>query len=268
MEPDDASSADMRPRSADPLALDDDTAERLLTGSLPPSQVPRAYAKVAELLAAAAAPPSPGEVAGQEVVLAELRAKTRARPPVTTLPRTAARPRRRRTGLAVVVVTGALVTGGVAGAATGHLKGPVREAARTVLGTAGGRTPASTRGVPPPAPDAHPTGAGGAGPRGTRPGATTNPGPGASAAAPAPAPNLKGLCQAYANGVGRGQVGAMEATAFQALARAAGGDDQVPAFCKDLLPGEWKLEVPKDDKAPKDPGDPEPSGQDRPGRGR
>ena len=105
MSADDASSAEMRrlpDRDADPLAIDDDTVERLLSGTLPPAQAPAGYAKVAELLAAAAAAPSSAELAGQRAVLAELRAVTRGR-------RSAVRPsrrvrtsqRRRRAGLGV-----------------------------------------------------------------------------------------------------------------------------------------------------------------------
>ena len=259
----------MRRPPFDPLALDDDSVERLLTGDLPPAQVPPAYAMVAELLAAAAAAPSPRELAGQAPVRAELRAVTRARRPATATFRPAPAPRRRRrTGLAVVVVAGALATGGVAGAATGHVPGPVREAARTILGGAGGAAPATpARPVPSPspAPETHPTGAGGAGPHGSRPGVATSRGPGPAAAAPAPSPDLKGLCQAYARapaaGAGHGQGGAMQATAFQALVQAAGGEDRVPAYCQDLLPGDQKL------KESKDPGEPEPPGGGNPSPG-
>ena len=75
---------------------------------------------MAELLAAATAAPSPVELAGQAAVLAELRAVTRARrapaPPAGR--QAAAAP---WAGLAAVVLVGALVTGGAAGAATGQL---------------------------------------------------------------------------------------------------------------------------------------------------
>ena len=84
MDADDASSADMRrpilDPSADPLALDEETVERLLAGDLPPAEAPPGYAKVAALLAAAAAEPTPEELAGQSAALAELRAVTRAPP--------------------------------------------------------------------------------------------------------------------------------------------------------------------------------------------
>ena len=63
----------------DPLALDDDLADRLLDGDLSPDQAPTGYAEVAALLAATIAPPSPAELAGHEAALAELRAVNRAR---------------------------------------------------------------------------------------------------------------------------------------------------------------------------------------------
>ena len=119
MDADDASSAEMRRLPANPdadqLALDEDTVERLLTGTLPPAQAPAGYAELAQLLAAAVAAPTPEELAVQEVVLAELRAVTRGRlPAVRPSRRARTSRRRRRAGLAVVVVVGALVGGGVA----------------------------------------------------------------------------------------------------------------------------------------------------------
>jgi hypothetical protein len=244
MSADDASSAEMRRPPdpyADPLAVDDDTLERLLTGGLPPAQAPSGYAEVARLLAAAVAAPSPGELAGQAAALAELRAVTRARAAAGGW--RAARAdtrRRRRTGLAVVVVAGALAAGGVAGAATGHLPGQVREAARTILATGGGEPPASTRTGPRPA----------AGParEGSRPGAATGGRLGPAGAGPVASPNLEGLCQAFRSGNGAEQGGKLDAIALEALARAAGGQDKVPAYCEALQPGKQKateLEEPK-----------------------
>ena len=255
MDADDASSAEMRRlpshRDADPLALDEDTVEQLLTGALPPTQAPAGYAKVAQLLAAAAAAPTPGELAGQEAVLAELRAVTRARPAATIAPVPASPSRRRRrTGLAVVVVVGALVTGGVAGAATGHLPGPVRDAARTILGPGGGQAPsASTDAGQPPAPVKRPAGAGGGLP-GSHPGVSTSRGPGAG---PAASPNLEGTCQAFLSGNGAEQGGKLDATAFEALARAAGGQDKIPAYCEALESKDEKAKQPSDSKEQKRP---------------
>ena len=277
MAADDASSAEMRrppDRDADPLALDDDTVEWLLSGTLPPAQAPAGYAKVAELLAAAAAAPSSAELAGQRAVLAELRAVTRGR-------RSAVRPsrvartsrRRRRAGLAVVVVVGALVTGGVAGAATGHLPGPVRDAARSIIGAADGGTPStSIQAGQPPAPVKRPAGSGG-GLGGARPGVSTGPGPGAAGAGPAAAPNLEGLCQAVMSGNGAEQGGKLDATAFEVLTRAAGGKDKIDAYCQALVQEDQasgKPKGPKDTKQPKEPEQSEqsvPSGNGGQGQG-
>jgi hypothetical protein len=257
MAADDASSAEMRRphpnHHADPLALDDETVERLLSGVLPPAQAPTEYAKVARLLAATVAAPTPEELAGRGAVLAELRAVARARPTAAMAGwRTSPPRRRRRTGLAVVVVVGALVTGGVAGAATGHLPGPVRDASRSIIGAArGGTAPASTQAGQPPAPVKRPAGSGG-GLGGARPGGTTGPGPGSTGAGPAAAPNLEGLCQAFLSGNGAGQSGNLDTTAFRALATAAGGEDEdiVVTYCEDLLPGNQGDQQPKKPKAP------------------
>jgi hypothetical protein len=257
MSADDASSAEMRRPPdpyADPLAVDDDTLERLLTGGLPPAQAPSGYAEVARLLAAAVAAPSPGELAGQAAALEELRAVTRARAAAGGW--RAARAdtrRRRRTGLAVVVVAGALAAGGVAGAATGHLPGQVREAARTILATGGGEPPASTRTGPRPAPV---TGTGGAR-EGSRPGGATGGRLGPAGAAPAASPDLEGLCQAFRSGNGAEQGGKLDAASFRVLARAAGGEDKVAAFCEAIPPADDK---PKEPSASKEPGRPDPPG--------
>lgn len=247
-------------RDVDPLALDEDTVEQLLTGAIPPAQAPAGYAEVAQLLAAAAAAPTPGELVGQEAALAELRAVTWARAPAGG--RRAARVdtrRRRRTGLAVVVVVGALVTGGVAGAATGHLPGPVGEAARSILGTGGGQAPsASTEGGQPPAPVTRPTGSGG-GPASSRPGSAAGGGVGGVGAGSIASPNLEGLCQAFLSGSGGGEKGGkLDARAFEALARAAGGQDKVPAYCEALQPGSQNAEEPNE---PRQPAPPDSGGQ-------
>jgi hypothetical protein len=269
MRADDASSAEMRrppDPDADPLALDDDTVERLLSGTLPPGQAPPGFAKVAELLAAAAAAPSSAELAGQAAVLTELRAVTRGRPPAVGPSRRARTSRRRRrTGLAVVVAVGALVTGGVAGAATGHLPGPVRAAARTVLGSDGGTPSTSTQAGQPSGPVKPPAGSGG-GLGGARPGVSTGPG----GAGPAAAPNPEGLCQAFVSGNGAEQGGKLDATAFEVLARAAGGQERVGAYCQALVEKDQpsgKPKGPKDTKQPKEPEQPSPSGNGGQGQG-
>jgi hypothetical protein len=273
---DDASSAEMRqpPRrrlGADPLTLDDRSVDRLLTGTLRAANAPPGYARVGELLAATVAPPTPRELAGQEAVLAELRAATRARAPATT--RAAGpRRRRRRAGLAVVVVAGALATGGAAAAATGHLPEPVRQAARSVLTVTGGGPATPTA----PSPGAGTAGSGGVGPAAAPPAGTPARGPGSAAVGSAAQPDLEGLCQAYLAGKGGEQGGKLDATAFKALSEAAGGDDRLPAFCQRLQPADARQQEPgkprRQDPPGEDQGQPglpaDPHGNDGAGRPR
>jgi hypothetical protein len=266
MDADDASSAEMRRPDAnpdaDPLALDEETVEELLTGALPPPQVPAGYAKVAQLLAAAAAPPTPEELAGQGAVLAELRAVARARSAAALAAGGRARPpRRRRRGLALAIVVGALAMGGVAGAATDHLPGPVRDAARTITGAEIGTPAGATTGQPPTPATGIPA-AGGTGATASRPGGAPGSGPGSTGAGPAAGPALEGLCQAFAAGNGVDRGGKLDAAVFKELITAAGGEKQVPAYCEDLLPGDQKLL-----KEIKKARQPEPSGRGGQGQG-
>jgi len=269
MAADDASSAEMRRlhpnRDADPLALDEETVERLLAGEGPPAQAPPEYAAVAALLAAAAAPPSQKELAGQAAALAELRAVTMTRAAATQ--RASKRKRRRRVGLAVVAVAGALATGGVAAAATGHLPEPVRKATRSILVTVGGAEPATS--LPLPASSARPPGGDHAGQPPPPTDATVR-APGTTGPAAAASPNLKGRCRAYMAGKEAENGKKLDVAAFQALARAAGGEDKVQAYCQRLQPprpepGNTK---PKDPK-PKDPkpNDQQPGAPENPGQG-
>jgi hypothetical protein len=78
-------------------ALDDDTAERLLSGRLPPEDAPPSYAEVARFLRAAAGPPTPGELAGQPAAIAAFRT---AREPVRGLARGPGRKRPAEAGRA------------------------------------------------------------------------------------------------------------------------------------------------------------------------
>jgi hypothetical protein len=258
---DDASSAEMRqpprPRHGfDPLALDDMSVDRLLTGTLAPANAPPGYARVAELLAATVAAPTPRELAGQASVLAELRAVARTRSSVARAGPARPPRRRRRAGLAVVVVVGALATGGVA-AATGHLPEPVRQAARSIL--APGGEPATLE-PPEPAPVAT-TGSGGAGPGAAPSTGAPAGGLGAAASGSAAQPELVGLCRAFLAGKGGEQGGKLDATAFEALSRAAGGGDQVRSFCQRLVPVDAKQ------KEPKEPGQNVPPGDEDHGQG-
>jgi hypothetical protein len=260
---DDASSADMhRPSAApdaDPLALDEETVERLLAGDLSPDQAPPGYAEVAALLAATTAAPRPEELAGEAAALAELRAVTRTRP--VAIPRRAGRlRRRRRVGLAVVVVVGALAAGGAAAAATGHLPGPVRDAARSILVTVGVAAPAAPTqpGLQPVPSTAVPgSGRAGSGTPGPGPAGATGRGPGSTGAGSVGGPDMAALCQAFMAGRGAERGEKLDAAAFQALAQAAGGSSKMVAYCEDLQPGNAQPDKPQE--PPEDRGGPPPS---------
>jgi hypothetical protein len=256
MDADDASPAEMRRRhtdpDADPLALDEQTVEGLLTGQISPAQAPPGYAEVAALLAATNAEPTPEELAGRSEVLAELRAVTWKPRRATAHTRRAARPPRRRwAGLAAVALVGALVTGGAAAAATGNLPAPVRDAARSILGTVGGDLgPATpTQPDPQPAPAGSSPGSAGvtAGPKGPRTAGSTAPGSGSKGAGPLAGPEKEGLCKAFLASQDKEHGKKMEAAAFARLAEAAGGESEIPAYCDGIRPADPK---PKDEKQP------------------
>lgn len=254
MDADDAAAAEVRPPFAhlglDPLALDEDTAERLLNGELPPAQAPPGYAEVVALLAATLAAPSPAELAGQAAAVAQLRAVTRTGPAAVIGRRVAKRSRRRRVGLAVVVVVGALATGGAAAAATGHLPGPIQDAAGSVLGTVGGPEPAPPpQPGRPPAPTTRDPDAGEAttAPPGPQPAGATEHERGPTATGSVASPDKQGLCRAFMAGQDRQQGKKLDGGAFKALADLAGGAGKVTTYCQGTPPGDAK---PKKQKPP------------------
>jgi hypothetical protein len=251
MNADDASFADMRRRftDPDPLALDEETVERLLVGDLPASQVPPGYARVAALLAATTAKPTPEELAGQAEVLAELRAVTRPRRAAAHTRRAARPPRRRWAGLAAAALVGALVTGGAAAAATGNLPGPVQNVARSILGD-GGAGPATPTQPAPAASGPVSTGTT-TGPKGPLAAGSTAPGAGPKGTGPVAEPNKEGLCKAFLASQDKARGKQMDATAFERLAEAAGGENRIPAYCEGTQPGDPK---PKDEKQQQPPG--------------
>lgn len=257
MRPDDASPADMRRRFATPGAgsppLDEDTLERLLAGDLPPHEAPPGYAEVAALLAATVAPPRPEELTGQAAALAELRAVTRARTFPARAQRTGRRSRR-RLGLAVVAVAGALATGGAAAAAGGHLPEPVRVAARSILVSVGGAEPATP--APPPG-GGTATGAtaapSGPEPTGQAGRPSGSPAAGSATTPDTAAPDTERLCRAYLASQGKQPGKKLKAAWSELLADEAGGADKVLSYCQDLLPDdakskEGKQKVPPDDQ--------------------
>jgi len=187
------------------LALDEGTAERLLTGRLDPADAPPGYALTAAVLAAASAPPDADELAGEAAVVAFFAAAARSRPVSVRL----LTPRRSRvltkllTIKAAAAVLGVLVGGGVAAAATGNLPAPAQQAAHALLGGAGVPAPAGATVTT----QAHPVGPDAAG----------------SAAL--------GVCRAWSAGQGGQHGSKLDAPAFAALAKAAGGSDRIGDYC-------------------------------------
>jgi hypothetical protein len=106
----------------DPLDLDEETAERLLSGRLRPADAPPAYAGVARLLASAAAPEAPDEAQAAPVMAAFRAAHqpSHARSPARSRQARQARvAARAATWAAVLVVLTLLLAGGAVAAASG-----------------------------------------------------------------------------------------------------------------------------------------------------
>jgi hypothetical protein len=224
----DAFEADMRrplgfPEAALPAA-DQDLLERLLDGRLDPASAPPGYRRLAGLLAAATAPAAPEELAGARLAMAEFAAVMRSHPP-TLASRRSSVPSKVFTMKAAAAALGAVLSlGGVAAAASGLLPGqasPVADQAPATTGAAAaaqgpGKAAANLRGSA----KAESTA-----------GRASAVGPDATAAA------RLGLCRAWQGGQGADHGRKAQSVAFQALAAAAGGADQVAAYCQDVAAG-------------------------------
>ncbi len=192
---------------ADPLALDDDSADRLLAGRLDPADAPPGYAEVAAVMAAATAPGSPHELAGATSVLEAFRA---ADPRPVPSRRAHMLVKLLTAKAAAAAVSAVLLAGGVAAAATGSLPDPAQRMAHRMVGAA-------------PAPAADPS-------------ASEAHGSASAAKGPdATGPAMRGLCTAFLAGQGGANGGKNDSVAFKALADAAGGADKIAAFCKDVV---------------------------------
>lgn len=209
--------------SEDPERIDPITAERLMRDARSGPSVDSE--PLADLLAAAAAPARPGELAGEEAALAAFRD---ARLELAPQPR-------RRFMLKSILVKASVVTavavvggGGVAlAASTGHLPGtgsPDDHAATrpTTGATANATASAHANGHAShsPAAGTHRTGA--AESHDARPSGS-------------PSPNLRGLCTAFQAHAGDGPGKALDNPAFKVLVQTAGGRNKVASYCHTLL---------------------------------
>jgi hypothetical protein len=208
-------------------AADHDLLDRLLDGRLDPASAPPGYGRLARLLAAVTTAATPQELADEQRTMATFAAEMRLHPP-TLSPRRTAVPRKVLTiKAAAAALVAALSLGGVAAAASGLLPdqaSPVADQAPTTTGA-----DAAAHGLG----KAAPANLGGSADAGATDGQgrASAVGPDATAAARA------GLCRAWQAGQGGDNGRRMDAVAFQALVEAAGGADQVAAYCEDVAAG-------------------------------
>jgi hypothetical protein len=202
--------------------LDRSTAERLLTGvrATTDTNADTTTAVLAMVLRAAAAPARPDELTGERAALAAYSNPAQLGPVpesrrLSMLKSTLAK----ALTVKAALVIAALGASGVALAASaGALPTPWSGPPATPPATSRSHTPPA---APPVTPTGRPSDAGKPSGTGTPAGAT-------------PDPSLAGLCQAYTAQVGENPGKALESPAFAALITAAGGRDEVPAYCDAL----------------------------------
>lgn len=205
-----------RPRGIDRL-----TAEQLLRGGRDGVRSHESEA-LSDLLSAAAAPATEGELAGEQAAVAAFRA---ARP--VPGPRRARRAKVLTMKVAAVAAGVVAASGVAVAAATGHL--PSRP---------GGGNPAPVTSAPASPASEQTTTA--AGDRSTRPGPANG----------TPSPSFTGLCQAYSSGNKADHGRATADPAFGALLTTAGGQDKVDGYCAGLLAGKAAHEPGNDHPVP------------------
>jgi hypothetical protein len=228
MSDDGALGVDMhRPLEAASPVADQDLLDRLLDGRLDPASAPPGYGRLARLLAAATATAAPEELAGERLAMASFAAAMRSHPP-TLSPRRTTVPRKVLTmKAAAAALVAALSLGGVAAAATGLLPDQASPVADQAPATTGAEGAAHGLGQAATASLGGAANAGSAAGQGRESAA----GPDVTGAARA------GLCRAWQAGQGADHGRRMDSVAFQALADAAGGADQVAAYCQDVTAG-------------------------------
>lgn len=210
-----------------PPSADQDILEQLLEGQLDPASTPPGYRKLAQLLAAAAAPAAPQELAGERRVMAEFAAVMRSRPATLSPRRTPVPSKVFTIKAAAAALVAVLSIGGIAAAATGLLPDQASPLADQATATTAADAAGHGLGK---AAAANLAGTAQAGSTAGQ-GRESAVGPDASGAARA------GLCRAWQAGQGSDHGRRMDAVAFQALVDAAGGTDQVAAYCEDVPAG-------------------------------
>jgi hypothetical protein len=201
--------------------------DRLLDRRLDPASAPSGNGGLARLLAAATAPATPEELAGEQLVMAKFTAAMRSHPP-TLAPRRTPVPRKLLTiKAAAAALVAVLSIGGVAAAASGLLPDQASPVADQATASTGGDAAAQGLGK------AAAANLGGTAQSGSAEGQgrASAVGPDATAAARA------GLCRAWQAGQGADHGQKADSVAFQALVEAAGGADNIAAYCQDVTAG-------------------------------
>jgi hypothetical protein len=228
MSDDGALGADMHPLlgfpKAAPPAADQDTLERLLDGRFDSGSVPPGYGELARLLAAAAAPAAPDELAGEQLARASFAAEMRSHPPVLSPRRTPVARKAFTMKAAAAALVAVLSVGGIAAAATGLLPDQASPVADQAAATTAADAAAHGLGRA-----AVANGGGTA-----QPGSSDGQGRESAVGPDATAAARAGLCQAWESGQGDDQGRRMDSVAFQALVAAAGGVGRVAGYCKDV----------------------------------
>jgi hypothetical protein len=210
-----------------PPSADQDILERLLDRRLDPASPPRGYGGLARLLAAATAPAAPEELAGEQRALAGFAAVMRACPPTLSPQRTPVPSKVFTIKAAAAALVAVLSIGGIAAAATGLLPGQASPVADQATATTAADAAAHGLGK-----------AAAANLAGTaQAGSTAGQGRAAAVGPDATGAARAGLCRAWQAGQGDDHGRRMDAVAFQALADAAGGADNVAAYCQDVTVG-------------------------------
>ncbi|MFI8454169.1 hypothetical protein [Kitasatospora sp. NPDC085464] len=242
--------------------IDRDTAEQLLGGAVAAPSAGQGASltgpdggpgQLARVLAAAAAPATVGELAGEEAALAAFREASLTPAPVVTPVRrrsmaTAALARAFSTKAAAVVLGATALCGVAVAAGTGNLSsalgGGLAEPEHTLgaqgaSGSSPGASAAGSHGAAPFAPgsgSARPSGGASAGPQMVAPSGSPTPGtPSAEGRGDRPVvpPALLGLCRSFADRTAKGERQARLVTdpVYGPLVAAAGGADRVADFC-------------------------------------
>jgi len=210
------------PRHAGELPVPGVELDRLLGGELPGAPISPEIDALSSVLAAAAAPPAEHELANEAAAVAGFVREQNTYRPDTAARRPSMLATLLSTKLAAAAAAGAVTFGGVAAAAyAGALPDPIQDFAHHMVGA-----PSPDRGG-----THHNSNANAH--------ATEHPNPGSAGQPVGPdatGPAKYGLCTAFANEKAENHQVDTNSVAFQAVEKAAGGAENIDAYCADATP--------------------------------